>query len=136
MGKTKKEAALWMVLTQGGLVSIAVYFLGLLGLSALVMKGTVGEGRAFAVVVALDILAAFLGGLVTVRRTPWGGAVAGLVTGTVFAAALAIAGLAFWGNIAVLGRGGVLVAGAVGGSFLAGLVCGRKRKRGKRAARR
>ena len=86
--------------------------------------------------VALDILAAFLGGRVTVRRTPWGGAVAGLVMGAVFAAALAIAGLACWGNIAVLGRGGVLAAGAVAGSFLAGLVCGRKRKRGKRAARR
>ena len=55
MGKTKKETALWVVLTQGGLVSIAVYFSGLLGLSALVTKGSVGEGRAFVVVVALDI---------------------------------------------------------------------------------
>lgn len=135
MGKTKKETALWAVLTQGGLTSLAVYFLGLLGLSVLVTDGTVGEGSAFWWVAVLCVLAAFVGALVTVRRTPWGGATAGLVTAAVFAAALAAAGLACWGGSMVLGRGGALIGGSLVGGLAAGLTAGGKRKRGKRARR-
>ena len=40
MGKTKKEPTpLWLVLTQGGLLALGLYFLGLLGLSALLVRG-------------------------------------------------------------------------------------------------
>ena len=134
MGKTKKETALWAVLTQGGLVSLAVYFVGLLGLSALVTEGTVGEGSAFIGVLVLCALSSFLGGLVTVRRTPWGGATAGLVTAAVFAGALAMAGLGCWGSLALPGRAIALTAGALAGGLGAGVLGGRKR--GKRARRR
>ena len=133
MGKTQKETALWMVLTQGSGLALCVYFVGLMGLSALLVKGTVGEGSAFAAVAGLCAAASFLGALVTVRRTPWGSAAAGLVTGAIFAAALALAGLACWGTV-VLGRGGVLAAGALVGGLGAGLLGGRKR--GKRTRRR
>ena len=135
MGKTKKETALWAVLTQGGLVSLAVYFLGLLGLSALMVDGMAGEGSAFWWLLALGLLSAFAGGLVTVRRTPWSGAAAGVVTAAVFAAALAIAGLACWGELALLGHGGGLMAAMLLGGLGAGLLGGRKRKRGKRVRR-
>ena len=135
MGKTKKETALWAVLTQGGLTSLAVYFLGLLGLSVLMTDGAVGEGSAFWWVAVLCVLAAFVGALVTVRRTPWGGVTAGLVTAAVFAAALAAAGLACWGSITLLGQGSVLIAGSLVGGLAAGLAAGRKRKRGKRTRR-
>ena len=47
MAKTKKNVRpLWVVLTQGGLVSLCVYFAGVLGLRALVVNGTAGEGSA------------------------------------------------------------------------------------------
>ena len=136
MSKTKKEAApLWMVLTQGSLTALGTYFAGLLGLSALLVRGSVKEGSGFAVTAGLMILSAFLGGLVTVRRTPWGAVPSGLVTAAVFLSALIIAGLAFWESITFMGRGGVLIACGLGGGILAGVIGGHRPRKGKRMRR-
>lgn len=133
MGKTKKEPTpLWAVLTQGSLLALVVYFLGLLGLSTLLVRGSVGERNSFPLIAGLMLLSAFLGGLATVRRTPWGAVPSGLVTAGVFLAALAIAGLAFWESITFTGHGGILMACGLGGGMLAGLAGRRKPRKGKR----
>jgi len=133
MAKTKKEPTpLWLVLTQGGLVSLGVYFGGLLGLSALVVKGTVGEGSAFAAVAALCGAASFFGSLITVRRTPWSPLLSGVVMAAVFVGALAIAGLGCWGGGLLPERVCVLAVFALGGAVTAGVL---RRKRGKRVRR-
>ena len=133
MAKTKKEPApLWAVLTQGSLLALGTYFLGLLGLSALLVRGSVGEGNSFALIAGLMILSVFLGGLATVRRTPWGAVPSGLITAVVFICALAAAGFGFWGNVAFAGSGGVLAVCALAGGMLAGLAGRRKPRKGKR----
>ena len=98
-----------------------------MGLSAMLLDGRVGEGSAFAWIVGLCALAAFVGALVTARRTPWSGGAAGAVTGLVFAAALAVAGLACWGGLEAMG--GVLAAAALLGGFCGGLAGGRRRRK-------
>ena len=133
MGKTKKTSALWLVLTQGGFVSLAVYFAGLLGLSAMVMKGAVGEGRVFGVIAALCAAASFAGALTTGRRTPWGSLAAGAVSALIFVGGLGMAGLAGWGEILWLQRGAVLAGCALLGGVAAGMVC--RHRRGKRVRR-
>lgn len=136
MGKTKKEPSpLWLVLTQGSILSLGIYFLGLLGLSALLVRGSVGEGNSFPMIAGLAVLSSFLGGLVTVRRTPWGAVPAGLVTAAVFICALGLAGLAFWESITFAGKGGILMSCALGGGMLAGLAGRRKPRKGKRVRR-
>lgn len=133
MAKTKKTPApLWLVLTQGGLTGIGVYFGGLLGLSALVVRGSVGEGSAFAAVAALCGMSGFLGALVTARRTPWSPLLSGVVTAAVFMGGLVIAGAACWGGGLLLERVCVLTVFALCGAVAASLL---RRKRGKRVYR-
>lgn len=133
MTKTKKKAApLWVVLSRGGLVSLGVYFGGLLGLSALVVNGRVGEGSVFAWAVGLCCVASFAGALTTTGGTPWSPPAAGAITAAVFVGAIAIAGLALDGSL-VPGHGGLLAAGAMLGGFCAGVV--RRKRRGKRTRR-
>ena len=134
MGNGKKRAApLWLVLTQGGLTALAVYFAGILVLSAMVVNGTVGEGSAWGVMVALGALAGFFGGVVAGRRTPWGASAAGMVVALIFAVAVGVAGLACWGEVMLAKRGILLAAAALTGGGAAGLL--KRRRKGKRIKR-
>ena len=135
MSKTKRETPLWAVLTQGSLVALSIYFLGLLGVSALLVRGTMGEGSAFPLILVLGALASFVGGLITVRRTPWGTLPTGLAIAAIFAFALGITGLAFWESLSFLGRGGLLILAILGGGLLAGVLGGKRKKKGKRVRR-
>ena len=109
MGKTKKEPTpLWLVLTQGSILSLGIYFLGLLGLSALLARGSVGEERSLSMIAGLAVPSSFVGGL---------------------------AGLAFWESLTFAGKGGLLMACALGGGMLAGLAGRRKPRKGKRVRR-
>ena len=130
-----KEIPLWIVLTQGSLLALAIYFLGLLGISGLLVNGKVGEGSAFPLTLGLIFTAAFGGAMIAVRRTTLGTLPTGLAIAAIFLFALGVAGLAFWESITFLGRGGILMGGALCGGVLAGLLGGRKRRRGKRVRR-
>lgn len=132
MAKTKKSVRpLWVVLTQGGLISLCVYFLGVLGLSALVVNGTAGEGGAPGVLAALCGIASFAGALLTVRKS--GVPALGILAAGIFIAAVGIAGLACWGKVSLVERGCGLASAALIGGGIAG-IAGRRR-RGKRIHR-
>ena len=135
MAKTKRKTPLWLILTQGSLLAMVMYFLGLMGLSSLLVNGRVGEGRVFPAVLLLGAVAAFLAGTVTARRCILSPLMAGLAVGGCFALSLALAGLGCWGGITVFGQGGILLAVIWGSGSLGGYLAGKKRKRGKRIKR-
>lgn len=135
MAKTKPKTPLWLVLTQGSLLALAVYFLGMLGLSSLLVNGRIGVGKAFPAILLLGAVAALLAGAVTGRRCSLGPLMAGLAVGGCFVLSLALAGLGCYGGINLLGSGGILAAVICGGGALGGCAVGKKHKKGKRIRR-
>ena len=135
MAKTKPKLPLWLVLTQGSLLALMVYFLGTVGLSSLLVNGRIGEGKAFPAILLLGAGAAFLAGAVSAQRCSLGSFTVGLAVGGCFALSLALAGLGCCGRITFWGSGGVLAAVICGGGALGGCAMGKKRKKGKRIKR-
>ena len=135
MVKAKSKTPLWLILTQGSLLTLLLYFLGVLGLSLLLVNEWVGEGGAFPVVSVLGCLAALLGGMISARR--WGAepVLMGAAVGLCVVISLAAAGIGCWGDVALLGRGGILSLAICGGGVLGGYLAGKKRKKGKRVRR-
>ena len=135
MVKTKSKTPLWLILTQGSLFTLLLYFLGILGLSLLLLNECVGEGGVFPVVSVLGGSAALLGGMVSARR--WGAepVLMGLAVGGCTVLSLSAAGIGCWGSVALLGRGGILSLAICGGGVLGGYLAGKKRKKGKRVRR-
>lgn len=133
MGKGRKQqTAVWMVFLQGLLAALGVYLAGQLLLALLLVKGTLPEGMAFPAVAVLCAAAAVCGGLLTVRRSPWGTLPAGLLTAGLFAGVLLVVGLSCWESVTWTGHGGVLLLCALAGGLLAGLLGGRRKRGGKR----
>ena len=112
MTKGRKQAAVWQGFAQGGLLALGTYFLGLLVLAFLVVKGLLPESGSFIGIAVWCVISALLGGLLTVWRTSIRGG--GLLTGAVTA-------LCCWNETAWLGQGGVLLLCAVGGGLLSSL---------------
>lgn len=135
MVKAKSKTPLWLILTQGSLLTLLVYFLGLPGLSLLLVNEWMGEGGVFPAVSVLGGAAALLGGMVSARR--WGAepVLVGLAVGGCAVLSLAAAGVGCWGSVALWGRGGILSLAICGGGVLGGYLAGKKRKKGKRLRR-
>lgn len=133
MGKGRKQqTAVWMVFLRGLLAALGIYLAGQLLLALLLVKGTLPEGSAFPVVAALCVAAVTCGGLLTVRRSPWGTLPAGLLTAGLFVMALLLVGLSCWESVTWMGHGGILLLCALAGGLLAGLLGGRRKRGGKR----
>jgi len=133
MGKGRKQqTAVWMVFLQGLLAALGIYLAGQLLLALLLVKGTLPEGAAFPAVAALCAAAVACGGLLTVRRSPWGTLPAGLLTAGLFAGVLLVVGLSCWESVTWMGHGGILLLCALAGGLLAGLLGGRRKRGGKR----
>ena len=91
MTKGRKQAAVWQGFAQGGLLALGTYFLGLLVLAFLVVKGLLPESGSFIGIAVWCVISALLGGLLTVWRTSIRGG--GLLTGAIFAGVLAVTAL-------------------------------------------
>ena len=63
MVKPKTRTPLWLILTQGGLLTLVLYFLGILGLSLLLVNECLGEGGAFPAILVLGGVAALWGSI-------------------------------------------------------------------------
>lgn len=129
MAKGRKKLAVWQGFLAGGLLALGAYLLGLMLLTLLLVKGALSEGGSFPVVAALCALASLAGGLLTVRLTLW--RAGGVLTAAAFLFVLLLAGLGVWGEIAWMGRGGVLLLCGLAGGLLAGAAGPRKRRRRK-----
>lgn len=133
MGKERKKRAPWEILLRGCLLSLGIYFLGILLLALLAVKGTLPEDGLLPTLGVLCAAAGLCGALPAVRRIPWGRLPAGLLGGAAFACVLLLLGACIWqGGFSWSGSGGVLIACALGGGVLAAFLSGRKRRTGKR----
>ena len=131
MGNGRKQTALWLVFVEGAALSLGIYLLLTVLLSALVVKAVLPEEGSFPAVAASCCLASFAGAMLSVRRSSWGSLASAMVSAAGFL--LAVVG---WQQITWLGRGGVLLLCGAGGGLLAGLLGGRRRKRKRRPVRR
>ena len=134
MGKSKKQSGpLWMVLSEGILLSLSVWLIGTLALAGGMTMGMVGEEGSFPLLAALTAMAALAGTGFTVRRRagfPWTLAAAGG-----FTALLALCALLVWQRLDWTGHGGVLLLSALlGGALpaLLGSLSGNGKKRSRR----
>ena len=136
MGNGRKQTALWLVFVEGAALSLGIYLLLTVLLSALVVKAVLPEEGSFPAVAASCCLASFAGAMLSVRRSSWGS----LASAMVSAAGGLVAGVegagGVWHPSSGLGRGGVLLLCGAGGGLLAGLLGGRRRKRKRRPVRR
>lgn len=133
MSKERKKRAPWEILLRGCLLSLGIYFLGMLFLALLAVKGSLPESGLLPVLGVLCGIAGACGALPAVRGTPWGRLPAGLLSGAAFACVLLLIGACVWqGGFSWSGSGGALIACALGGGVLAAFLGGRKRRTGKR----
>ena len=134
MGNGRKQTALWLVFVEGAALSLGIYLLLTVLLSALVVKAVLPEAGAFPVLAAGCCLSACLGGLTCTSRSPWGSLPSALMCAAGFLAVLIVVSLLCWKQISWLGRGGLLLLCGAGGGLLAGVLGGRRRRRkgGKR----
>ena len=105
----------WVVFGRALALSLGIYLAGHLLLAALLVRGTVGEGAAFAVTAGLCVIASAAGAF-------WAAGQAGMgrLPGAMSAAALFACALIAVGAL-------VLLLCALAGGLLAGLLGGRKR---------
>lgn len=136
MGNGRKQTALWLVFVEGAALSLGIYLLLTVLLSALVVKAVLPEEGSFPAVAASCCLASFAGAMLSVRRSSWGSLASAMVSAAGFLLAVVAVALLCWQQITWLGRGGVLLLCGAGGGLLAGLLGGRRRKRKRRPVRR
>lgn len=134
MGKTKKQQPAWLPFLKGILLAAGIYLAGHLLLAALMVCGTLGEGAAFPVTAVLCVVASLCGALLSVRRCAFGPLAGGLLSAALFSAVLMTVGLLCWREIALAGRGGILLGCAIAGGVLAGFLGARRPKQKRRAA--
>jgi len=68
MGNGRKQTALWLVFVEGAALSLGIYLLLTVLLSALVVKAVLPEEGSFPAVAASCCLASFAGAMLSVRR--------------------------------------------------------------------
>ncbi len=109
MGNGRKQTALWLVFVEGAALSLGIYLLLTVLLSALVVKAVLPEEGEPAVA-ASCCLASFAGAMLSVRRSSWGepGQRHGERRG--FCWRWWLWRLLCWQQITWLGRGGVCFA--------------------------
>ena len=132
MGKKKTTAAIWTVFLRGSMLSLGIYFAGILLLALLLVKGAIPESGAFPVPAVLCFLSAMSGGLLTARQSPWGTLPSALLNTLVFAGILIAAGAICWQGITWYGHGSILLLCALAGGVVAGILGGRRSHRRKR----
>ena len=109
-------------------MSLGIYVAGVALLALLVVRGAVGEETAFWATAALCGMAAMVGGLLCGRGLPWGAMVNALACVAGFVCVMGLVCLSVGEGMEP--RGGVLLGCALLGGCGAGLLCGRRGRRG------
>ena len=117
----------WVVFGRALALSLAIYLAGHLLLAALLVRGTVGEGAAFAVTAGLCVIASAAGAFWAAGQAGMGRLPGAMSAAALFACALIAVGALAWQGITWTGHGGILLLCALAGGLLAGLLGGRKR---------
>lgn len=127
-----KKKADWIVYGKGLLLSLGMYLFWLMLLAFFLVRGICPEGKCFLLIAAGCVLASFLGGGYSARRSGWGRFAGGSLVGLSFSVILLCVGLLCWEKIEWAGSGAILLLCALGGGLFAGMLSGRKGKRSKR----
>lgn len=132
MEKKRKKASRANVILQGIGLSLGIYLLGISALALLAIRGAVGEAVLFPAAAVLCFASSLAGAARGARALPWGRLLSAAVAAGCFAALLPLVGLCIWGEIALNGRGAVLMLCALTGGAAAGLTGGRRKPKRKR----
>lgn len=135
MGKGgKARPAAWQGVLRGVLMALGLYLVGTALLALLIVKGAVPEGLMFPVTAVLCVLSALCGGLLAgPMLPPLPGAMA---VAACFGGVLLAVGAACWQGVTWTGHGGALLACALGGGLLSGILAGSCRGRRRKAKRK
>lgn len=106
MGNGRKQTALWLVFVEGAALSLGIYLLLTVLLSALVVKAVLPEEGSFPAVAASCCLASFAGAMLSVRRSSWGSLASAMVSAAGFLLAVVAVALLCWQQITWLGPRG------------------------------
>lgn len=117
MGNGRKQTALWLVFVEGAALSLGIYLLLTVLLSALVVKAVLPEEGSFPAVAASCCLASFAGAMLSVRRSSWGSLASAMVSAAGFLLAVVAVALLCWQQITWLGRGACCCCAAQAGDF-------------------
>ncbi len=123
--KRKKSVPIWVVCLEGLAAALAMYVIGLMILTALVLRGAMPENFVFASIAILCAASSLLGGVISSRRTHLGVLPGAMLSAGTFAAILVLGGTC-WCGVDWTGEGGGLLACALCGGLLAGLIKRRK----------
>ena len=99
MGNGRKQTALWLVFVEGAALSLGIYLLLTVLLSALVVKAVLPEEGSFPAVAASCCLASFAGAMLSVRRSSWGSLASAMVSAAGFLLAVVAVALLCWQQI-------------------------------------
>lgn len=116
----------------GALLGTAVCILLLLGASALISAGFLGEGEMYRMCILACFLGALVGGLTAVRRVRRRPLPVGLAVGGALFLVLLLAGVLTFTGVSPVGRGLGLLLGALVGGAAAGLFGARPGRRKRR----
>jgi len=128
---SKYRSALIVIGKAVGL-SFLLYLLLQMIIGLLAVRGTLPENRLLAVQTGAMALALLPGGIYAARKAGLGALPSALLTALCLCAVLAVLGLLVFGGPSWSMETGVLLAGAAGGSVLAGVAGGTGKKRGRK----
>lgn len=136
MAKGKKKAPPpWRTVLEGLGLSLGIYFLGILLVTLLAVRGSLSESGLFPAVAVLCGLSALCGGLRCGRKPFCGALPSALLPPAIFAAVLSAVGILCWDEVDWAGRGGTLLLCALAGGIAAGLLSAAGGGRGKKKRR-
>lgn len=133
MAKSKMPG--WAGFSKGAALALVLYIAFQCLLALLTLKGAVSEGAAFRFQAVSGALAACAGGTLAIRRTEAGALWAALGSAAIFAAALVLGGMLACNGVVWSEESLVLLAAALAGGILAGMLGrGRGKKKKQRRA--
>ncbi len=130
----KRKAPGWAGFPEGAALSLALYIVFQCLLALLTIKGVVPEGAAFRFQAGSGAVAACCGGTLAIRRTDAGTLWAALGSAAIFAVVLVLGGMLVCDGVVWSRESLILLAAALAGGVLAGLLGSRRGKRRKQHA--
>lgn len=132
----KKERSAAVAFGGGMALSLGGYLTALLLAALLAVREALPESGLYVWTAAACLMSAAGGGWFCVRHSPLGTLPSGALCGVIFAGILVLTGLSCWGTVTWAGKGGGLLACALGGGVAAGLLGGKRGRRVKRRTKR
>lgn len=127
----KRKMPGWAGFPEGAALSLVLYIVFQCLLALLTIKGVVPEGAAFRFQAGSGAAAACAGGALAIRRTDVGTLLAALGSAAIFAAVLALGGMLACDGVVWSRESLILLAAALAGGALAGVLGGRRGKKRK-----